>query len=336
MYDVHFNLNGMQILYRDCLTTENKLQGSSKGLFDLSNGIFAEISAFDGESYRMISNIDNQIAAVRSMIDSAERKKTSVQSKTQQELPAPPPPSVPAKATAEERSKIMNAYEKNVQQIERANSQIRNDNARIEAFVRKCDSTIVKLKDLISHLYEIKSLIEKERLHVLSEAKGYADKIKNDIRLLTPVKGAIQQFLTGFHNTIQDAVAIATMNPSKIEPYYYTDKQFEIKNHHGHIFGSGAAFFKSSSNATSVSNSKDISDTLSVNDELLISDREEYSFFDKIENASRIKMPSANLHKLGGKAFIAKMKEQGYSLQNLSNGRVIDDSGMMHWKKQDE
>ena len=139
--------------------------------------------------------------------------------------------------------------------------------------------------------------------------------------------------LSSYNSTLEDAVAIATLTPSKIEPYYYADKQFEIKNQHGRVFGSYVASFRNSSETTSTSSSTSTLDTLSADDEILINDREEFSFFDKAKNVSKIKMPSANLHKLGGKAFIAKMKARGFSLQTLSNGSVIDDSGMMHWEK---
>lgn len=336
MYDVQFNLNSMQILLKDCLTTENTLKESANGLCELSNGIRSEILSFDSESHREISEIDNKIATVKSMIDNAETKKASAKSMIKQELPTPPPPSIPANATAEEQRAIVNAHQKKVRQVEIANFQIRSDNARIDTFTRECDSTIAKLKEIISRLHEIKFSIEKERLHVLSEAKGYTYKIPDDIRSLKLVQEAMKQFFSSYNSTLEDAVAIATLTPSKIEPYYYADKQFEIKNQHGRVFGSYVASFRNSSETTSTSSSTSTLDTLSADDEILINDREEFSFFDKAKNVSKIKMPSANLHKLGGKAFIAKMKARGFSLQTLSNGNVIDDSGMMHWEKQDE
>lgn len=336
MYDLQFNVNSMQILFKDCLATENKLKGSATGLCELSNGIRSEISSFDGESHKMASEIDNKIATVKSMIDNAERKKASAQSKIRQELPTPPPPSIPAKTTAEEQHAIINAHQKIVRQVEMANSQIRSDNIQIDAFAKKCDFTIAKLKEIISRLHEIKFSIEKAMLHTLSESKEYTYKIPDDIRSLKLIQEAMQQFLSSYNNTLEDAVAIATITPSKIEPYYYADKQFEIKNQHGRGFGSYAPTFRDSSNATLISSSTYTLDMHSADDEILISDREECSFFDKIENASKIKMPGANLHKLGGKAFITKMKANGFNLQTLSNGSVIDDSGMMHWRKRNE
>lgn len=334
MYDVHFNLNGMEIIYKDCLTTENKLKSSVNGLLELIKTLSSEISSFDSESHSAISEMDGKIAKVRSLISNVENKKITAQSKKKQELLLPTPPSIPLKATPEEKSAIMSSYQRKVQQIERANSQIRNENACIDAFSIKCDSAVAKLKEIISHLQEIKSSIATERIHALSEAKGSMSKATTATVLFPSVEKAIHNFYICFGNTYEDAKELAMMSPKEIKTTYYVHKQFEIKNHHSGVnFGAGLS--SNSSNVSLISSSSHSSYVFS-DDEILIGDREDSAFFDKAENIRKIKMPGANLHKLGGKAFIAKMKAKGYILQVLSDGKVIDDSGMMHWIKEDE
>ena len=69
-------------------------------------------------------------------------------------------------------------------------------------------------------------------------------------------------------------------------------------------------------------------------EEVLIKERQQTAFFNKIVGLNKIKMPGANLHKLGGKAFLSKMQDMGWMLQYSSSGSMIADDGMIHWKKE--
>ena len=60
------------------------------------------------------------------------------------------------------------------------------------------------------------------------------------------------------------------------------------------------------------------------------------AFWTAIEGASCFKMPSANLHRLGGKALLAELESLGYGLVKQKSGSVIDENGWMHWEKNDE
>ena len=70
-------------------------------------------------------------------------------------------------------------------------------------------------------------------------------------------------------------------------------------------------------------------------DELLITAKDKNAFFEAARGAIRIKMPSANLHRLGGKAFTAEMNDLGFFTVPQSDGSLIDLNGMIHWEKQD-
>lgn len=338
MYDVNFDIDAMYIINKDCSSAENKLKGSVSGLVDLSNLLSSEISSFSSYSHLEVDKFDAKILRVNRMIDEVERKKSSAKGQKKQEQSPPTPPSIPSKATPEEQSKIMKSYASRVAQVEKANAEIRKNNAHIDEYASKCESTVARLREIVSELKGIASHAVYEMDCTLSNANDSLNAIHNSTAVLSSVENNMVGFTRCFNNVYNDAFDLATMNCSDIEPSNYGYRTIEIKNRYRSGFGGGSYFSHSggASKTTDTFRENSISENFvndSCDEELLIEDRDICSFLEKLANARKIKMPAANFHKLGGPSFVAKMKEQGYALHS-KGGRVIDDNGMMHWRRE--
>ena len=109
------------------------------------------------------------------------------------------------------------------------------------------------------------------------------------------------------------------------------DRQFVVKNNHVRT-GGGFSFEFSGLNSVETQLKKEkVKKT--TDEELLVKERDEEAFFDTITNVFKFKMPSSNLHRLGGKKFISKMQLLGYELVVFEDGSTIDNSGMLHWER---
>ena len=335
MNDVSFNIDHMDFIFKDSLKLEGKMNECSGGLSELAKLLEGEISSFRSCGQATLNEVDSYISRVRALISEVEGKKSSAESKKKNEISPPPPPSVPAKATPEEKQAIMAAYNKQCSQIDKMNAQIRADNSKIDAYAKKCDSTLAKLRDILSRITQVEALIRQEISRTAEKTKSALTAVNNECRLLPGISKVMKQFTSAFYDTLEAAKEIISMIPSEINPPAYADKLFEINNRHTYI-PSGTAG-KSFSQGKASQGTKSTPTPAPVeNAEPLINEREEDSFFRRIEGLTRFKMSGANLHRLGGKAFISKMKSLGYRLKPLPDGRLTDDKGIMYWEKNND
>lgn len=335
MYDAYFNLNSMQILNKTCITTAEKLKDSISGLFELSPSVNKEIASFDSEGHRVSAEISNNIAAVSNMIAVAENKKASAISKKKPEISSPTPPKISSSSGVNEQLAVVEAYQNELDRINKENCTIRESNTKIDSYVKKCDTTLSKLREILKKLKQLESLQKKEILNASAAAKEHLYGTKEIEKSLSFVEKAMEKFSYCYNKTLEDAEAIVMMREIKVKPYYYAHKQFEIKKKKSTIPQNGRPTEESDSIPETECNDNPVI-AYDEDGELLITSKDTESFFINLPNARNFKMPAANFHKLGGKSFAVKMKDNGYCLQISADGRTIDDNGMMHWKKEND
>ena len=337
MNNVCFDFRKMRAVYDNCIQAQNKLSESVSGLSDLSNSLEAEISAFNGEGGKTISQIAGKIHSVTLIINEVESKKTSAISKKQEELPQPTKPAIPAKATAEERNAIINAYYENLRQVEVKNANIRKENARLDSYVSKCNTIISNLKDILFRLKQIQMQVKNEISCAISNANEQLVRVKESCKSFNSLEKNMQLFNHAFESTLDDADTLVSLRPASIKSNYYINR-LDIKNRHGRTASASSSvsartLFTDFSEEERAEN-PDAPITPLTNEEVLIKERQQTAFFNKIVGLNKIKMPGANLHKLGGKAFLSKMQDMGWMLQYSSSGSMIADDGMIHWEKE--
>ena len=335
MTDIRFDLNYMHMLQGDFTKAEGDVVSCAQGFQSVSQKMEGELSAFNAEGVKTVREIQSHIFEIRDMKSDIDRKIAGAESKRKKEVEIPPRPSVPSNATDEQRSAIMSAYNDKVSQIQAQNAKIRDENQKIDEFKEKCEGAKVRLEELISKLHQLEESAKKEIEHTASKVHsfmGQANSIRNDF---SKASVAISDFNHAFRETYDAAQALYLMEPSSIRSFSYNDKQFVIKNTHSHILGSGSfvGFDFSGGDKRESSFKAESFEKADKDVEILIKDKDAQSFFESARDAKLIKMPSSNLHKLGGKKFTAQMNENGYTLITQKDGSTIDSSGMLHWEK---
>lgn len=335
MSDIRFDLNYMNIILGDGYKAENEVSDSIHGMQKLTQKMEGELSSFSGEGTKSVRSIQAYIYEIRDLMSELDRKSSNAEKQRQKELKPPTRPSVPSNATPEQKNAIMSAYNDKVSQVEKQNAEIRKQNERIDAYISKCNEAKSKLEAEISALHQIEATIKSEielavtRVH---EFMGQAHGINNQG---ARVNSAMSEFNQAFREAYDSAERLYLMEPSSISAYSFNDKQFVIKNTHSHILGSSGVSFNYSSEHSEIKEAKKEKPKIKA-DELLIKDKDECAFFEKLAGENKIKMPSANLHRLGGKKFTEKMNSLGYTLVTQADGSTIDINGMLHWEKSDD
>jgi len=338
MSDIRFDLNYMSIVLNDCYKTEGEVTDSIHGMQQIAQKMESELSSFGVESARATRSIQAYIYEIRDLMSELDRKAARAEKQRQKEIKPPSKPSIPANATPEQKNAAMSAYNEAVSRVEKQNAQIRAENQRIDEYVSKCNDAKSRLEAEIPELHRLEQAIKSETELALSrvhEFMGQAHAINSQGPRIASAMGEFNQ---AFRETYDSAQMLYLMEPTSISAYSYNDKQFVIKNTHTHILGSGRPTFNYSSDTSNVSKTQEVKKEKPKEkpSELLIKDRDESVFFEKLSGESKIKMPSANLHRLGGKKFTEKMKSLGYTLVTQPDGSSIDINGMLHWEKNDD
>ncbi len=332
MSDIRFDLNYMNIILSDGYKTEKEVSDSIHGFAKITQKMESELSSFSGEGTKAVRTIQAHIFEIRDLMSEMDRKASDAEKKRQKEVQPPSKPSVPSNATPEQKNAIMSAYNDKVSKVEAQNAEIRKQNERIDAYVSKCNEAKSKLEDLISNLHQLESAIKSEIELTVSRVHEFMGQAHGINSQGARINSAMSEYNSAFKEAYDSAEKLYLMEPSSISGYSFNDKQFVIKNTHSHILSTSSFSFNFSSQQSEAREVKK-EKPKPIDDELLIKDRNEASFFENARGASKIKMPSANLHKLGGKKFTDKMKSLGYTLVTGDDGSTIDSNGMLHWEK---
>ncbi len=336
MNDIRFDLNYMHSLRSDFLKAEGEVSSCACGFSKIAQKMESELSSFSGEGMKSVRDIQVKIHQIRDMKAEIDRKAASASSKKQKEQPPPPRPSVPSNATPEQRNAILSKYSESVNQVEKQNAKIRSENQKIDEYVSKCNGAKSKLEDIIGNLHQLEESMKSEIELSVSRVHEFTGKSRSVSVDFSKSSSAMGDFNHAFDQVYSAAEKLYLMEPHQITGISYMDKQFEIKNTHSHFLGSSGGFFVGHSNEYDREQAPKKETPKPKDTELLVKERDVDSFFESIEGNNKIKMPSANLHKLGGKKFTAKMNEEGYTLVIQGDGSFIDGSGMIHWEKDDD
>ena len=247
------------------------------------------------------------------------------------ELAPPPPPSIPSKATSEEKQAAMASYNAAVKKVSTQNTAIREQNRKIDNYVSSCNTAKSKLKAIIAKMRSVEASFKSETTYYESQADPLCEAAVAAVKQSSTINAAMNSYYSAFDQVYQAAQRIEMLTPSSIKERFDI-RQIKIRNTHTHSSAPSVFEYGFSSQQGSVS-SKSYVIINAPTDEVLIKSKDEASFFESLKNANRIKMPSANLRKLGGQAFIAKMNELGYTVIIQENGTIIDMDGRIHWEK---
>ena len=333
MNDIGFNVDYMSVVLSDCISASNEVRECTYGFSKVAGHVDSELSSFNSEARKAVTRIQAHISEIRDLIRDLDGKISKAESKRQKELNPPPKPSVPSNATPEQKNAIMSSYHSKVSQVEAQNAQIRKQNERIDSYISKCNEAKSKLEDLISHLHSVESTMKSEIELTVSRVHEFTGQVLGISNGCSRVCSAMSEFGTVFEKVCDDARSIYNMEPTGISSYVYMDRQFVIKNTHAHLVGSGGGVFNFSGHHSESKEEKTSKKDAQRDGEPLIKEKDEASFFEALAGADKIKMPSSNLHKLGGKKFMAKMNQMGYTLALQEDGAAIDSNGMLHWEK---
>lgn len=332
MKDICFEMEEMHLAVKDCLEVEGKVKEDLYAMQEFAKKLKQGIPSFIEYGQRTVRQIHDSIRQVQALIREVEQKSAGAQSQKQQELPPPAKPSVPADATPQQKADIEAGYRSQVRQVEEKNRQIQQQNQRIDAFVSKCSDAKSELETIVSSLHQLEASAKDETERTVSAANEASIKVQEAANQDTRINSAMRQFNDVFDLIYQNAQAIAMMEPHSIRSYSYIDKQFVIRNGRSRI-SKAVSFHFSSESAAARTNT---GHAAAADGELCIKERDSAAFFAQAEGARRIRMPSANLHKLGGRGFAAEMAQLGYTMVTQDDGATIDANGMIHWEKQDD
>ena len=332
MNDICFDIENMYFTLKDCLAAENRVKDNLYALQTFVQKLKQEIPTFSEYGNRVLRDIQEDIGEVTDLIRQVDQKIADAQSQKQQELPPPAKPSIPADAKPEQKQAIESAYRSEARKVEEQNRQIQQKNQRIEAYIPKCSAAKSELEAILSNLHQLEVAAKDETTQTASSAKEAFRRAQEAANQDSSINSAMRQFNEVFDLLYQSAQALCQMESHSLRSYSYMDKQFVIRNTHSHISQGGGFSVPSRSSSSARSGS---THATAEDEELCIRDRDSEAFFAKAEGAFRIRMPSANLHKLGGKSFAARMETSGYRLVTQDDGATIDANGMLHWEKQD-
>ncbi len=332
MIDVCFDANGIYVALQDSISVEKKVQSSVDELANIASTLNDEISSFVNYGKDSAGIIQAQISQVYNMIAIVDQKIAMAESKRQSEAKLPARPYVSPDTPPHVKDAMMSNYQKNVNQVSAQNTRIREQNNRISNYVAQCNHAKGQLNLIIGRMLGVEGFVKKETSSTATATKELLGQINKAAREGSAINSAMSDFYSALNQVYHVAEAIEVKSPSSVRGSSW-NRQFKIKNTHNHIVSnSGGSGYVFSSNQSSI---LDVS-SVSINDpsaELFIKSKDEVSFFESLQDAIKIKMPSANLRKLGGEAFVAKMKQSGYVAIVQENGTIIDMDGKIHWEK---
>ena len=198
-----------------------------------------------------------------------------------------------------------------------------------ENMIAMCENAYGVLENLIKELNDISNMLRQKCSNINRNIMINISNLNNIKNNNNQTLNVIKEFNKTLINVSEKANFITNFKASKIKDYSQIDKEFQIVNKHNGVFSSGGIATTNSSRISRIKLEKD------VDEEILIKEKDSNSFFNMLNNEKKVKMPSASLHKLGGKEFISQMNNLGYEIVK-NDDSIIDSKGMIHWVKKDD
>jgi hypothetical protein len=332
MSDVKFELNYMHTVYKNFNEAKSDLDTSVDDFVKVCQKAEGESSSFINEGRKACNDVVDYIHQINDDIRVIQGKRRNAMGQKKDEIPLPNPPSIPKDASPEAKANIIQKYNETVYFIKKQNEKIRENNNKIDEYIKKCDKAIKDLETLISRLNKINDSIKKTMSSTNNQVKDFLNvknSFINDGKIICSVAS---EFSKVFYETIDIATRIEMFEEYKFSSQNMIDRQFVIKNNHSRS-SNGFAFDFSGLDFAQTETKEESKEKIANDEEILVKDRDEESFFANIQGVNKFKMPSSNLHRLGGKKFISKMQSVGFELIVLDNGSTIDNNGMLHWER---
>lgn len=329
--DVSFDINGMYVALQDSINAENSVKASTDGFTKVTYTLKDEISSFVSYGKSSAGIIRAQVGEVYGMIAMIDRKIANAESKRQSEVKSPVRPYISPDTPPYIQDSMMSEYQRKVNQVSTQNAKIREQNQRISNYIVQCNHAKGELNLIIGKMLGVEAFIRKETSSTESATKELWGRANNAAQNSSRINSAMSDFYHVFYQVYQAAQSIEMNTPSSVRGSF-SSREFKIRNTHTHASNSIGIGYDFSSSQNSILDASPV-DIYDSSEEFLIKSKDEASFFENLKNAKKFKMPSANLHKLGGKAFIAKMHELGYIAIVQANGTIIDMDGKIHWEK---
>lgn len=332
MNDICFDINSLRLVPEACLHAEKGIRQSLGGLGEVTRKLEEELSSFTEYGKRAMGRIRAHMSEIGALMGTVDQRIAAAQSKKQRELPPPLKPSVPSDATPARRDEMESAYSERARAVEEQNARIRLENQRIDEYCTRCNGTKRELEELIAALRQLEESLRREIGATASVAHEHIGKAHGEMDQSGRINGAMSTFSGVFVQVLEDAQQLCLMNASPVRGYSYVDRLFVIRNTHSHRTVPSGVIFGSLSERDAVPEAT--GDRLpDENAEILIRTKDRDAFLAAAQNAKRIRMPSANLHRLGGSAFMADMNALGFHTVEQADGSLIDPDGMIHWEK---
>ena len=331
MSDVKFDLNYMLTVQKNFNETRSDIDASFDDFVKAVQKTESESIVFVNDGKRNSDEVLKYIHQINDRICLVQDKRRNALSQKEDEIPVPSPPKVPSDASPEAKAKIAIKYNEIVAMINKKNEKIRENNRKIDKYVDKCDKTIKGLDHFIIRLNKLNDLIRKTISTANNQVKEFLSVKNSFINDGKAICSTTCEFSCAFTETLDVATRISLLEPLKYSSQSMIDRQFVVKNNH--IRNSGGFSFDFSRLNSSKNELKKEKVQKIINEEVLVKERDEETFLDTITNVVKFKMPSSNLHRLGGKKFISKMQSLGYELIVFEDGSTIDNSGMLHWER---
>lgn len=333
MTDAKFDLNGIDFVSKSTREIESTVSNCAYDFEKVCSTFNSEYSTFQSDKTKAENDVQTKITAVQRMISETENEKKSASQKKQKEKSYPPQPSIPEKATPNEKQSIISSYQEQVRRINTENEQIRKENQKIDEYIHRCDEVVSKLKEIIEKMRPYIDRIKKSGSHVTTVVEDFRMKTFETKNSNKRVVSTMKIFNTTLSRVRDSAQKIMLLNPISISSSYDVNRQFTIKNTHNHV--TSASIFSSSgvSSAGNITSSSYASSSTATDKSDVINEKDADAFFEMIEGRDTVSMPSSNVRKLGGKKFTDKMKQLGYETVIQDNGAIIDKNGIVHWEK---
>lgn len=303
---VKFNIDFMTSLLDDCGEINGDMVSCFESFEIINKRMQEELISFTREGQDSIRQIDDYLNNIISLIRRIEYK--------------------------------IDNYEKLLEYLRK-----NGDNAKkihiTEQKLQKCHSIKNQIEPLTKEIPPLQRMLKEKIKSVTTIVNDASSKNQSLAQQNRNIKNAIGEYNHVFHGVFEAAKSIYYFEATSLNSASYSNRFLDVKNTHDHSFSkvssAGSSYSSASYGNSSTSSRIQEVDSL-MEEEILIKERDSNVFFEKASISKRIKMPSASLHKLGGKDFIAKMNEKGYEMIKNEDGSTIDGKGMIHWEKKND
>lgn len=329
MNDVCFHIDQLWIAQSYGLRAENAINDSTYGLRDLQPKLENEITDLQRYAKQGITEVQKKIQELKAQIRGLQEKRDAALCQKEDPVQPPAQPVITDDTSPNEREERMREYHDRVSATDEKNAQIQSKNQKIDTFAEKCDAAIREIETAVSTLQQLELAIRNAQAGTHGAASEKMVDLSSAIHQGPGLRDAADLFNRAFARTFQCAQAISTLEPKQMGRSYSVDQQFRIQNTRTRAIHSSVpgAFVRESRRETKKT------PNASPGPEQLLRERDAAAFFARAAEENRIRMPSANLHKLGGKTFLGQMQQLGFHILYQSDGAMIDEHGMIHWER---